>query len=116
MSNNNQPLTAEEIAKTIYNREFYHADKNKIVPLLTKELKEYAAQHTASLLARVEELTNWIHVTDRLPANNVKVLVFAQGTIRIDYRTKACKFPMSWMHTGYVTHWLPLIKPPRNLK
>lgn len=54
----------------------------------------------------------WIPVTERLPDDMKRVLVYSkiQG-IRTDF---LCHYGSGWYRTTLVTHWMPLPEPPKE--
>lgn len=71
---------------------------------------------TAKRLRELDEKQRWIPVAERLPEEDVRVLVWVGGN--------DCNFPMidtdrihngRWVRwDGYITHWMPLPEPPKQ--
>jgi len=89
------------------------------------EVKHKVSQHIKTIL---KSIPKWISVDDRLPDDDVNVLVFAPATIGDDaiamtsythnmhgYNIEGWRSP--WQYFFYdhtITHWMPLPEPPKE--
>jgi hypothetical protein len=56
--------------------------------------------------------SEWVSVKDKLPEQYTDVIVFIKGdTIAVDYVDENGDF---YYYGEYVTHWMPLSKPPES--
>lgn len=79
----------------------------------------------AELRARIAELeaqTRWIPVSERLPEDNVRVLIFdGNGVAEAKHAlsVKQWKTPDGYYYHGlgydWITHWMPFPEPPENV-
>lgn len=68
-------------------------------------------------LKPVQQPTEWIPVSERVPTNEAEVFVLQNGKIKMDhYCLPVDGWPACWYKTNYVTHWLPisLPEPPKQ--
>ena len=61
-------------------------------------------------------VNDWISVKDRMPEENVPVLVWdSQGFAFIDIHESG-KWRIGTPHYAVITHWMPLPEPPKEDK
>lgn len=92
--------------------ELLQGASDKYINLLSFE-KELIADH---LITNGVTVHKWIPVTERLPDQNTRVLVYLGKRpsiyTRIDTDRMRGDFWIRWH--GVVTHWMPLIDPPKG--
>lgn len=77
-----------------------------------------------SEIDRLQSLTQWVRVEDRLPELDKKVMVTINfvdfGTGRLSrsmyYPNSPDFFETNFYNAGLVTHWMPLPLPPEGVK
>ena len=63
-------------------------------------------------------MTKWISVKDRLPDNDVPVMIYNYDVnIGVYYKNKFHAFDENGypFEINYVTHWMPLPEPPKEV-
>lgn len=60
----------------------------------------------------------WIPVTERLPEENISVLVCLSSKVNAVARIMAGGWKLAWNHKpiAVVTHWMPLPEPPKEVE
>ena len=58
---------------------------------------------------------NWIPVAERLPEEDTPVLTFRANGMEIEFQWNG-KWDYDEMTPFHVTHWMPLPKPPKEVK
>lgn len=76
------------------------------------DLSAQAANRLEELLTENEH-SQWVRVDERLPANNIRVIVArAGGTVEQAFRRADGWWKVFGANTKDVTHWRPLPEPP----
>ena len=97
--------------------------REKLVELLKANFyDEYEFEEIADILiAHGVTVQEWISVKDRLPEQNIRVLVWMQDNeqeyTQIDTDRWSCTMEQGyhWIRWGNrVTHWMPLPQPPKG--